>query len=275
LSFLTLGLTNFFKEVEKEGIQFIWSKRITRWLIPILSIVLLSTLVGYAAPKFNPKWPDPIPFLQNATGTIGGSGSTIQKVGYGSDDTRLGGSFVQDDQRVFLATAKEEHYWRIETKDVYTGKGWKSNDEGVEKVIDSTESIPLRTFSENVETEKLKATVQMHLDKETALTKLMYPYGVRNVDTMDGVQFGINEDLESVDTYYNDHDVSLEQYTMTYDYPSFNIEKLKKDGEDPAEIKERYTQLPDDLPNRVSTLAEEITSPFETRYEQVSAIEKY
>src|SRR5699024_1251874 len=85
LSFLTLGLTNFLKEVEKEGIQFIWSKKITRWLIPILSIVLLSTLVGYAAPKFNPKWPDPIPFLQNATGTIGGSGSTIQKVGYGSD----------------------------------------------------------------------------------------------------------------------------------------------------------------------------------------------
>ncbi|HLR91437.1 MAG TPA: DUF4129 domain-containing transglutaminase family protein, partial [Atopostipes sp.] len=110
---------------------------------------------------------------------------------------------------------------------------------------------------------------------KTNLPKLIYPYGIKEVNTAEDIQLRIDEKLESIGTHYNNQDVNLAQYTLTYDYPSFNIEELKKDGEDPAEIKERYTQLPDDLPNRVSTLSEEITSPFETRYEQVSAIEKY
>src|SRR5699024_5406431 len=110
-------------EVEQETIPFAWTKKSVKWLVPILSIVLLSALLGYASPKLDPKWPDPVPFIQSATGT-GIGGHTVKKVGYGEDDSQLGGSFEQDNQKVFQAIAPKKHYWRIETKDIYTGKGW-------------------------------------------------------------------------------------------------------------------------------------------------------
>ncbi len=51
----------------------------------------------------------------------------MSKVGLGDDDSRLGGSFVGDDTVVFTAHSPESQYWRVETKDFYTSKGWESS----------------------------------------------------------------------------------------------------------------------------------------------------
>ena len=37
----------------------------------------------------------------------------------------LGGSFVQDSTLVFEAKVASEQYWKIETKNTYTSKGWE------------------------------------------------------------------------------------------------------------------------------------------------------
>ena len=275
LSFLTLGLTNFFKEVQREAISFKWTKRTSKWLIPILSIVLFSSLVGYAAPKFDPKWPDPVPFIQNAAGTGGGIGTTAKKVGYGEDDSQLGGSFEQDNERVFKAYTKTENYWRVETKDIYTGKGWEndSSDEEEMKVIESNNHIPLTTFSEHVETNEHHALIIMAETFE--LPKLVYPYGINALHRQD-IQLKLNEQNEEIrTTSFNNQDMILQEYSMNYSYPSFDINELKKDGEDPEDIKERYTQLPPNLPDRIEKLAKEIAQPYDTRYDKALAIEKY
>ena len=48
----------------------------------------------------------------------------VSTIGYGLDDSRLGGPFKADPTIVFTARTQNKHYWRVETKDFYTGKGW-------------------------------------------------------------------------------------------------------------------------------------------------------
>ena len=47
------------------------------------------------------------------------------KSGYDPNDSSLGGSFVQDSTLVFEAKVESEQYWKIETKNTYTSKGWE------------------------------------------------------------------------------------------------------------------------------------------------------
>src|SRR5699024_5680770 len=138
----------------REAIPFSWIKKSFVWVFPLIGVILFSALIGYASPKPNPKWPDPVPFFKNAAngnGYVGGS--EIHKVGYGEDGSRLGGSFEQDHTTVFQATTKDEHYWRIETKDVYTGKGWEQST-AAEYVEQDQGSLDLTTFDDDVRTEE-------------------------------------------------------------------------------------------------------------------------
>ena len=56
--------------------------------------------------------------------TTEGDGSGPGRVGYGVNDESLGGPFEQDDGIVFIARGVPARYWRIESKAIYTGKGW-------------------------------------------------------------------------------------------------------------------------------------------------------
>ena len=67
-----------------------------------------------------------VPYLK-AGGNKGGDdadGTGVSEVGYGTDDSRLGGPFIGDNSVVFQSEAVEKNYWKVETKDHYTGKGW-------------------------------------------------------------------------------------------------------------------------------------------------------
>ena len=69
------------------------------------------------------SWPDPVSFIirhsDQADDTTGG----VRKVGYGEDDSRLGGPFEEDNTIVFRSLVDEPYYWRGEAKDVYDGQG--------------------------------------------------------------------------------------------------------------------------------------------------------
>src|SRR5699024_870686 len=136
------------------------------------------------------------------------------------------------------------------------------------------DNIPLHTFDKSVDTEERQAFIRM--SERAEIPKLIYPYGLHGVNVPSAdVQLNLDESEESIRTEYNGDETTLQEYGMTYDHPSFNVDNLKKPGEDPADLKEHYTQLPDNFPKRIQNLAEEITDPFDTRYEKVTAIEKY
>lgn len=273
ISFVALGIANLGKEIDKGSVRITIKNGVVYWLTPLIGLVLFSAMIGYAAPKLDPQWPDPVPFIQSAAENAGYGSGPVQKVGYGEDDSRLGGSFVQDDTPVFEATAEEDHYWRIETKDVYTGKGWETSDDRTEMELPEG-LIPITTFSTNVEVEELEAEIEF-VDGES-LPKLVYPYGANQVSTESDYDIFHDISMESVFMKENGEDVEPNQYQIQYNHPSYDLDVLNEDdGDDSDAIQERYTQLPDQLPERVGKLAEEITSSQETRYDKAKAVERY
>ncbi|WP_373895279.1 DUF3488 and DUF4129 domain-containing transglutaminase family protein [Virgibacillus sp. CBA3643] len=276
ISFIALGVANFMKELDKESIDFSWIKKTPVWIIPLVVTVFLASLIGFTAPKFEPQWPDPVPFIQSTAenaGYEGAGGASVQKVGYGEDDSRLGGSFVQDYTPVFEARASDEHYWRIETKDVYTGKGWE-NSEDPDYQSQNAGTISLDTFNADaVETERLEAMVDFQ--ENTSIEKLIYPYGTHQVYAA-GAQYFMDANSEAIETRISGEAASLDDYTISYDNPSFAVDELQEAGSnDPENIQEQYTQLPSSLPDRVGELAAEITSEYGDRYGKAKAVERY
>ncbi|GAA0430259.1 DUF4129 domain-containing transglutaminase family protein [Lentibacillus halophilus] len=276
VSFAALGMSHLYKVVDQESIRFAWLKKALFWTVPLVAVIALSTLIGYAAPKFSPQWPDPVPFIQNVAENGPGSGSTVRKIGYGSDDTRLGGGFVQDDTPIFHATAMNDHYWRVETKDIYTGKGWKKSDNASFEPQPNG-NISLDTFQDSVKTEQRMTTVDFQ--KQEAMQKLVYPYGIDNVETAQPTKWLLDNTFDEIRPERNGKAVGLSQYTVTYEAPSFSVDKLRDVSDNDSGLTERvqarYTQLPSSLPDRVGELAAEITAQDDNRYDKAKSLETY
>ncbi|MGM8212138.1 transglutaminaseTgpA domain-containing protein [Virgibacillus sp. W0430] len=274
LAFIALGVTNVVKKAEQEALQFSWIKHFPAWIIPLAVVVGCSTMIGFIAPKVGPQWPDPVPFIKKV-GVVEDDGTDFsrKKVGYGEDDSQLGGSFEQDFTPVFHAVADEKHYWRIETKDVYTGKGWEQA-EG--KTISSQHpfDISLRTFTDRVPTEQAQAMIE--LQAASKINKLVYPYGIREVQAESIGQLLLHTQTEAFQIEKDGQPARVDKYEIKYEKPQFSINQLKDaSNQDPVEISDRFTQLPDTLPDRIATLAQEITAEKTNRYEKVTAIEQY
>ncbi|MFC0215944.1 DUF4129 domain-containing transglutaminase family protein [Paenibacillus chartarius] len=83
-----------------------------------------DTLIqGWTFPAANTEWP-PAALVSSA----------VSLTGYSSDDTELGGPVRPDDGIALEARTNELTYWRGESRDLYTGRGWRSSAE---------ESVPL------------------------------------------------------------------------------------------------------------------------------------
>lgn len=274
ISFIAFGMASFFKEVAKESIHFPWLRKSYLVVFPLISIVFLSAFIGYITPVFEPQWPDPVPFITGASKNAQDkSNTTIKKVGYGEDDSHLGGSFIQDFTPVFKVATEEKQYWRIETKDVYTGKGWDNSTEE-NQALQKNGNIHLQTFFDGVETEEQMAFIEFGGDID--LNKTVYPYGVSEIKTNDMVQYYLDVNTEVIHAKRDDKQVHVPVYKMTFDKPTFDITAMREITEqDPSHIRERYTQLPSDLPERVHELAEEITNAYDNRYDKAKAMEQY
>lgn len=278
ISFIALGMASFLRVMDQESIRFLWMKKAAVWMLPLIGVVLVATAIGYAAPKLEPQWADPVPFIKSAAedaGSMDDSGVGIHKVGYGENDSRLGGSFIQDDSPVFQALVEEEQYWRIETKDVYTGKGWVNSSEPSYRK-QNPKNITLETFDDRVETKDMMARIDFTGNVE--IPKLVYPYGIETVSSSSTLPttFLLNEHSQEIATKFNDEDISLKGYQITFQSPSFEIKSLKNAGTaDPANIKDQYTQLPERLPERVGKLARQITAEEGNRYDKARAVETY
>ncbi|UOQ92001.1 transglutaminaseTgpA domain-containing protein [Halobacillus shinanisalinarum] len=275
LAMVSLGLAHFFKEMDKEEILLKGVKKAYLWALPLIGVIMFSTLVGYASPKLDPQWPDPVPYLTSSNSDAGaGPGGRVQKVGYGENDSRLGGSFIQDDTTVFQAVADNEQYWRIESKDTYTGKGWE--DTLADPVTNiSPDNIKFQTFTENVEVEE--QTALLNFTDEADFRKLVYPYGVQELERFpERVDITLHENTGEMDTLIEGDPNQVQQYITHYNAPSFEYNQLREtNGEDPEEITENYLQLPDSLPDRVRELASDIVSEEDNRYDRAKAVESY
>ncbi|MGD7050948.1 DUF4129 domain-containing protein [Rossellomorea marisflavi] len=279
IGFILMGMLALERLVKREGLALFRINR-RKWMVPLVILLACSSVLALAAPKAAPIWPDPIPYLESlsANGTgIGGGGNS--KAGYDPDDSRLGGPFEADPSVVFTAEVTDEHYWKIETKDFYTGKGWEQSrpdDEGEEMNFQADELVPISDdANRNKEEEPKTERVMM----ASTYSHILYPYGLEKIILDWNGYFSLNPVSEKITSREeNGSDIELNQYQVSYHPASYSLKKMKGtvDGDIGSEgFLERYTQLPENLPERVSLLSEEITKDKDNWYDKVKAIEQY
>lgn len=278
--FAVMGMLAYYRIVDKELVKKNLDSA-KKWMVPLVVMIALSVVIGYTAPKAEPIWPDPVPFITSYNEDSGGG--TVKKVGYGTDDSALGGPFIGDDRVVFQAEADGRHYWRIESKDIYTGKGWIV-DTGAEMPVSfyPQQSVPITVFEAGVKTEQRMSKVIPKI----GYPHIVYPLGVKSVDASSPtatLEFSLDPVTEKILSVADGTAGAIGPYSLTFDHPVYSMEKLKAAGTNgfpPAdyassELMAKYTQVPDGLPARVKELALDITKNEESWLEKARAIEKY
>jgi transglutaminase-like putative cysteine protease len=267
--FIILGLLKFERIKENEAI-LVNKKLWTKWLVPLIAVTLITTSLGYIVPKAAPQWPDPIPYLKGY-GEGNGIGNGVKRIGYGTNDSRLGGAFIGDETVVFTVESESREYWRVETKDVYTGKGWEASNTTIIPVNED-QGVSVLMLDPQVETIPSKAIVSVKL----GYPHIVYPVELQNVVSGLDIDYLLNIDTQKIMTERSGQPYPLDQYEVSYNDPKFVYENLRGSSlTADSEILARYTQLPEDMPERVKNLANEIIVPFSNRYDQVKAVESY
>lgn len=246
----------------------------TKLSVPLLSLIAVSSLLAIVLPKASPMWPDPVPFITSLSKQ---GKESVGKVGYDQDDSRLGGSFTNDDTVVFYATVPERQYWRIESKDTYTSKGWEQS--GVDEVLVYGEDVPFATdMAMGSEENRAIATIQ----QETLYDFLMQPYGTYSATSKSGndqILFKKYSATGKVQMNVDGKTASLPTYKVVFSTPTYSLTALQQsslqDFDVEAENLIHYVQLPSTLPARVRNLAVELTQDKQSVYDKVRAIEGY
>ncbi|MFT8320696.1 MAG: transglutaminaseTgpA domain-containing protein [Bacillus sp. (in: firmicutes)] len=280
IGFTVMGMLTYFRLRDKERLEND-NRFLLKWMVPLLVFVAISAAIGYISPKAKPIWPDPVPFIQsmsNKSVNEGAGGGGVKRVGYSADDSRLGGSIQGDDTVVFEAEVESPHYWKVETKDTYTGKGWIQSDramalnESESSFFYEGEEIPFLSYEEgdNVKLTKYRSRVKF----VQSFSYLLYPLGVQDV---------IGNELSFMIESGNERIVlqdTIDSYTVRYNKPQYSLTALtnadmEKFARGNEEMFRRYVQLPDTLPQRVIDLANEITKNEDNAFNKARAIERY
>ncbi len=284
VGFAVLGMLTFYRIVQKENVSSD-SSSLRKWMAPLVGMIAFSVLVGFAAPKAAPIWPDPVPYL-TADNNKGGSGSGSggpHKIGYGTDDSALGGPFIGDNNPVFMYEGDGKNYWKMETKDMYTGKGWVAS--GSTPIPFREEDlVPVFSIPDTVETVAETAYVITHINYKYNI--VMYPAGIKKVAGMapvnpDGNKFVIDTTNERISLYnQTNRPVVPRDFNVEFEIPKFKADDLKAVTENDVnvigrEFYERYTILPEKLPPRVKELTEKITSGKTNWFDKAKAVESY
>ncbi|AXF57477.1 DUF4129 domain-containing transglutaminase family protein [Salicibibacter kimchii] len=259
-----------------------------RYLAITGAVIALAVLVSWQAPKYAQQWPDPAPYIERTTGvdvnnwaaSPSSNGEETRKIGYGEDDERLGGGFVTDDMEVFTARAEASTYWRGESKHEYTGHGWRSEEDG--ELTEQSEGY-VDLYEASTATETLEADVAYH-DSRTGEGDLLFSQGAlqeANAEIDGDYSVYINGENGRSEVWHNEEDTSdVDAFSLTYEQPEFPVEQMRDIDagdaqQDPQAVIDKHLQLPEELPDRIGELAEELVQDETNRYDRVRAIESY
>ena len=281
-SFIALGYSNLFKQTFDQPVKVQSKRGNLAWKLPVFVIVLAVSLLSYALPKFAPQWPDPIPFIQSMSdhASFPSDKDDKKKMGLSEDDSRLGGSFTDSEKLVFEAYSGQQRYWRVDSKDFYTGQGWIYSEE--------RDSTPLNrgTLQLDIYAPEVEYSIQhavISFAEEEFFNKIPYPYepALLHAETDWVLSESSYNDLGAIEVP-EEHMDRIQEYGVTYLNPEIDMEYLREidiqeDGPYALGPKSytSYTQLPTNLPERISDLTEEIIAPYENDYDRIKAIEQH
>lgn len=206
-------------------------------------------------------------FEQNGQGTGGVNG--ISRTGFSEDDASLGGPLLDDRTILFEANQQHAHYWRVDSKNIYTGKGWQHSPENLtrESLLYAMDlDIPARGYQGPLaESERIDVTFHNRNGNQY----LPLPYGEKQIRLTYGqTSFYRYEESNRID--FLGQGVQIDWQDL--DYSAAELAEIAVTLPDNAI---NYLQLPVGIPQRVRDLANELTVNQETMFEKVMAIQNY
>lgn len=241
-----------------------------------------TTLNAFTAPLV-----DNTAVLRNQLNTAGffqslerfGAGDA--RTGFSEDDTDLGGPLFDDNSVVFTAEDYEDHYWRVETKDDYTGRGWISSiGDSVSRLQGLPTTLPAGGMTAPVSTTRHVLTMAF----TAASDYVPLPYGQLTLDSVDQQQrnvfMGWAPTRNRLITGGRLRPLAgVSRLTGSYQKYRYTIQQLEN-APNPmmtAEPNQFRTdlELPKSVTKRTRQLAQQITRNAATYYDQVTAIRDY
>ena len=279
ISIFILAINHYLKRIITKQLSVDLAGWFLRTIIPLILVMLTIGTLSYFAPKSDPIWPDPVGFVRSASEQVITNGriDELGRSGYSPDDSRLGGSMLLDDTPIFHAETSIEHYWRVESKDYYTGKGWQQ-DTGFN--FDRYREGDLQLIEQSTLVDLTEASVQY--TEQVNFLNLVYPYGLVGVDHELTDFFEHDPETGQINPIFSEQVFNTFELLyhhpieLTYSYPNISDQQLRKaGGAIPHQIASNYLQLPATLPDRVYQLASDLIAGEETQYDQAVAIERY
>lgn len=191
------------------------------------------------------------------------------RTGFSENDETLGGPIYDQTDIVFTAVQESGHYYKIQNKGVYTGTGWTENSRDSFKINELPHQ--LLNYPETIVAEP--TTLQLTTEEQTFLP---YSYGNSSLTAFPLMQDSALFFLPDTQRFVLDKSSSFTA-TFTIANLSYTYEMLVDSvltGADQAEHQTEL-QLPENLPKRITSLAEEITTTKTTLLDQVLAIQDY
>ncbi|TBL75365.1 transglutaminase TgpA family protein [Paenibacillus thalictri] len=263
--------------------------------LPVILLVSFTVLIGSLMPEINPLLTDPYTAWRNMRGQPASftTGKGIEVVmqtgdsssGYSRNDQSLGGGFSYDYTPVMTVETDHRSYWRGETRSQYNGKGWEASDAEKRAAVQGVRADTAlpgdpKQAGSQLKTIELKQLVTLQTDQVYPV--LFGSLSILKLQDVDGSKNGMDRFLWTAangELRFNEQ--SKQPYPKTYtlisEMPIVDEEGLRKvpmDTPNRNELSE-YLQLPERLPERVKTLAAEITKDADNPYDKAKKIEEY
>jgi transglutaminase-like putative cysteine protease len=196
---------------------------------------------------------------------------------YFSNTLAFSGPVNLGDAPVFDVETTEGRYWRTAVYDQYTGRGWVNTDSTTAVLSPGDPRLGIQPFEARkpiTQTITLLQSGGTSVYAEALPTAFSLPIRAQYSPIPTDGRFP--ESL-NVSMFHSRSSLKAGQtYQVISAVSDASVEQLRATGADyPGWVKERYLQLPDNLPRRVRELAEQITASFDNPYDKATALESY
>jgi|GEM_PF-2919911 len=213
-----------------------------------------------------------------------------QTSGYSQNDNQLGAAITFTDKPVFRAWSTQPTYWRGEAKSHYTGQGWSEEEAFYSLHTIKSEADVIAAWSTQLGLRGSLITQQV--EWITPTSQMPFFHGGINgsiveADAVNPERALLNyiEDDITANLYPPTAQAQISTYKVLAELPITDEHLLREIEPIESELAEyvwqheaieQYLQLPEQLPVRVTALANEIAGGgLTSRYDQVKAIEQY
>jgi transglutaminase-like putative cysteine protease len=188
----------------------------------------------------------------------------------------LGGPVNLGNATLMDVRASTGRYWRAAIYDRYTGSGWTSSNTetrflGAGDPLGETIPYEARRVVTQTFTLYMPGTSQLYALEQPERFSL--PVKADLVEAQGDDRSPIVESLAMASSRYTLK--SGDSYMVISTVASVDEDAMRQAGEEYPDWIDRYLQLPDDLPQRVRDLAQEITAQYDNPYDRATALQDY